>query len=92
MALTFERMYIEMLKKRDEIKCQEMLSLHTVEVSEQDLRKMYQQLEHPYVLQNDTETGGYWFQSCYGLHNGVLRFENLVNPTMDEMNITGGSF
>lgn len=56
MALIFEKMFIETLKKRDEIKNQEMLTLHTVEVSEQDLEKMYGQLEHPYVLQNGTET------------------------------------
>jgi len=89
MAIVFEKMFIEILKKRDEIKNREMLTLHTVEVSEQDLGKMYEQLEHPYVLQNGTETGGYWFQSCYGLQDGTLRFENLVNPTMDEMEISG---
>jgi len=91
-AIVFEKMFIETLKKRDEIKNQEMLTLHTIEVNEQDLKSMYQQLEHPYVLENNTETGGYWFQSCYGLQDGILRFENLVNPTMEEMTLTGGSF
>jgi hypothetical protein len=61
----FEKGFQASLLARDKVKNQELLLLRNFEISKTDLVSMYKQLEVPYVLENGTETGGYWFQSCY---------------------------
>ncbi len=88
----FEAMYHQALIERDVIKNKELLTLHTVEIVQNNLTSIYRQLEDPYVLSHGTETGGYWFQSCYGIKNGILQLEHLANPTLDEMELSGAEF
>lgn len=82
----------ETLIMRDKIKSMELRDLHTVEVDRGDLSKIYAQLRSLPPGRRNCETGGYWFQSCYASQNGVLRFENMQNPTLEEMDISGGDF
>jgi len=75
-----EKCFFELLDYREEQKTMEMRSLHTVEISKQDLKAIYQQLEHPETVTLDHETGGWWYMDSYRLCNGKLRMMNLHNP------------
>ncbi|MBP8016667.1 hypothetical protein KAZ01_01545, partial [Candidatus Gracilibacteria bacterium] len=79
------------LLKRDEIKNKEYRdNFHTVEISRNDFASIYKQLREPYVVNNDTEICGNWFQSIYDLNNGVLKMHNLQNPKLHtELRVTG---
>ncbi|MFZ4461340.1 MAG: hypothetical protein ACOYN2_02070 [Patescibacteria group bacterium] len=75
-----EKYFFEILDYREEQKTMEMRSLHTVEITKQDLKAIYQQLEHPETVALDHETGGWWYMDSYRLHNGKIRMINLHNP------------
>lgn len=75
-----EKCYFELLDYREEQKTMEMRNLHTVEITKQDLKAIYQQLEYPQTVALDHETGGWWYMDSYRLHKGKIRMVNLQNP------------
>lgn len=83
----------EMMVRRDIMKSKEFAdTLHTVEISTSDLKLIYAQVEEPYIVRNSLETWWFWHQSCYDLHNWVMRYTNLKNPTLEQMNVSAANF
>ncbi|EKE29865.1 MAG: hypothetical protein ACD_2C00086G0001 [uncultured bacterium (gcode 4)] len=88
-----ENIYKYILFKRDVLKCKELARyLRLIEVEKTDLALIYKQLENPEVLRNWTETWWFWYQNIYDFNNWVLKMDNLQNPRLEEMDLTGWSF
>lgn len=85
-----KELFTDALRTRDRIKNEEYRdNFHTVEISKGDIQKIFTQLDVPYVRDNGYETGGWWFQSIYGLNNGVLKMNNIQNPVVGvELEVT----
>ncbi len=65
-----------------------MRSLESVGMYRSDLAKIYEQLEHPEILANNWETGGWWFMDCYRIRNGHITMINLRNPPFEILEVS----
>lgn len=83
--------YFAAFMQREFNKQLEAREVDTFELATRDLGKMIEQCETPASLAGK-ETGGFFFQSLYGIKNKTLRFYNLNNPRADEIEASGVDF
>lgn len=69
-----------LLRVRDIRKQREFSDLKRLEISADDLFRLYRQFEVPDIFHSDKDVGGHWFTSPYYVKNGTFRFEGLVTP------------
>lgn len=83
-----DSLYEEMLRKREELKSEDMKGIHTVKIPKAHLEIMYRHMEQAAVRRDNNEVLGYWISSAYAIQDGTIPYVQMANPTLSEQVIS----
>lgn len=83
-----DSLYEEMLRKREELKSEDMKNIHAVKIPKAHLQVMYDHMEQPSAKRDNNEILGYWISSAYTIQDGVISYVQMANPNLSEQVIS----